>query len=151
MQALLITPENRFIRAYRRGQLDNFAQLTMPYLAAFVREPHTVALVDEYVERVDLDAPADLVGITCNTPNASYVYRLADAFRARGCTCLFLGLESFPLRSLELANKAFNVVESYADGVARIHTHGSAVQAGIVTASSSGSGAPVCGRYRRSR
>ena len=33
---------------------------------------------------MDLDAPADLVGITCNTPNATHVYRLADAFRARG-------------------------------------------------------------------
>jgi CubicO group peptidase (beta-lactamase class C family) len=34
----------------------------------FVRPPHTLALVDEYVQGVDLEAPADLVGITCNTP-----------------------------------------------------------------------------------
>lgn len=84
MKVLLITPENPFIRAFRRGQLNNFAQLTMPYLAAFVRPPHTVTLVDEYAQRVDLDAPADLIGITCNTPNATHVYTLADAFRARG-------------------------------------------------------------------
>jgi radical SAM superfamily enzyme YgiQ (UPF0313 family) len=84
MKVLLVTPENRFIRAFRRGQLNNFAQLTMAHLAGFVRSPHTVRLVDEYVQPVDLDAPADLVGITCNTPNASHVYRMADAFRARG-------------------------------------------------------------------
>jgi radical SAM superfamily enzyme YgiQ (UPF0313 family) len=84
MRVLLVTPENPFIRAFRRGQLNNFAQLTMPYLAAYVHLPHTVALVDEYTHRVDLDAPADLVGITCNTPNASHVYRMADAFRQRG-------------------------------------------------------------------
>jgi radical SAM superfamily enzyme YgiQ (UPF0313 family) len=84
MMVLLVTPENRFIRAYRRGQLNNFAQLTMPYLAGFVRPPHSVALVDEYAERVDLEAPADLVGITCSTPNAPHGYALADAFRARG-------------------------------------------------------------------
>ena len=84
MKVLLVTPENRFIRAFRRGQLNNFAQLTMPYLAGFVGKPHSVALVDEYVEPVDPDAPADLVGITCNTPNAAHVYELADAFRARG-------------------------------------------------------------------
>jgi radical SAM superfamily enzyme YgiQ (UPF0313 family) len=84
MRVLLITPENRFIRAFRRGQLNNFAQLTMPYLAAFVRSPHTVALLDEHAQEVDLEAPADLVGITCNTPNASHVYRMADALRARG-------------------------------------------------------------------
>jgi len=63
MKVLLVTPENRFLRAFRRGQLNNFAQLTMPYLAAFVREPHTVTLVDEYAQRVDLGAPAVLVGI----------------------------------------------------------------------------------------
>jgi len=84
MKVLLVTPENRFVRAFRRGQLNNFAQLTMPYLAGFVRPPHSVALADEYVEPVDPEAPADLVGITCNTPNASHVYELADAFRARG-------------------------------------------------------------------
>jgi radical SAM superfamily enzyme YgiQ (UPF0313 family) len=84
MRILLITPENRFIKAFRKGQFNNFAQLTMPYLAGFVRWPHRVALVDEYNQSVDLDAPADLVGITCNTPNARHVYDLADAFRRRG-------------------------------------------------------------------
>jgi radical SAM superfamily enzyme YgiQ (UPF0313 family) len=303
MRILLITPENRFIKAFRRGQFNNFAQLTMPYLAGFVRPPHRVALVDEYNQAIDLDAPADLVGITCNTPNASHVYALADAFRRRGravvlggphatllpeearehadavvvgeaertwplviddaargrlqpfyrdpqppslvglpqarrdlirgrallgntiiatrgcphrcsycnlrqiydpalrfrpveevvaevrtfrspfftfwddqlfmdasyafrlfaalagaakrwaamvtlastrnerllaaaaragCSCLFLGLESFSAESLRLANKAFNVVEGYEEGVARIHRHGITVQAGIV-------------------
>ena len=34
-------------------------------------------------QRVDFDTPADLVGITCNTPNAAHVYRMADAFRGR--------------------------------------------------------------------
>src|SRR5262245_59649587 len=84
MKVLLITPENRFIKAFRRGQFNNFAQLTMPYLAGFVRRPHRVALVDEYNQPIDLDQPADLVGITCNTPNAGHVYVLADAFRRRG-------------------------------------------------------------------
>jgi radical SAM superfamily enzyme YgiQ (UPF0313 family) len=84
MRILLVTPENRFIKAFRRGQFNNFAQLTMPYLAGFVRPPHRVALVDEYNQAIDLDAPADLVGLTCNTPNARHVYALADAFRRRG-------------------------------------------------------------------
>lgn len=84
MRVLLVTPENRFIKAFRKGQLNNFVQLTMPYLAAFVRPPHEVSLCDEYNETLDLEEPADLVGITCNTPNASHVYALADAFRARG-------------------------------------------------------------------
>jgi radical SAM superfamily enzyme YgiQ (UPF0313 family) len=303
MRIVLITPENRFLKAFRRGLFNNFVQLTMPYLAGFVAPPHQVTLVDEYNQSVDVDAPADLVGITVNTPNASHVYALADAFRRRGrlvvlggphatllpeevgehadavvvgeaertwpqviadaargrlqhlyrdplpssldgvpharrdlirgrgplrntiiatrgcphrcsycnlrqiydpslrfrpveeviaevrtfrmpfftfwddqlfmdagyavrlfeqlagigkrwaamvtlastrnerllraatkagCVCLFLGLESFSAESLRLANKAFNVVESYEEGIARIHRHGITVQAGIV-------------------
>jgi radical SAM superfamily enzyme YgiQ (UPF0313 family) len=84
MRILLVTPENRFIKAFRRGQFNNFAQLTMPYLAGFVGSSHRVALVDEYNQSIDVEAPADLVGITCNTPNAGHVYDLADAFRRRG-------------------------------------------------------------------
>jgi radical SAM superfamily enzyme YgiQ (UPF0313 family) len=84
VKVLLVTPENKFIRAFRRKQHNNFVQLTMPYLAGFVRPPHQVALVDEYNQTVDFDADADLVGITCNTTNANHVYRLADAFRRRG-------------------------------------------------------------------
>src|SRR5688572_1700233 len=48
MHVVLVTPESRFIKAFRRGQLNNFVQLTMPYLAGFGRPPHTVALWDEY-------------------------------------------------------------------------------------------------------
>jgi radical SAM superfamily enzyme YgiQ (UPF0313 family) len=84
MRILLITPENRFIKAFRRRQFNNFVQLTMPYLAGFVRPPHQVAVIDEYNQRIDLDARVDLVGITCNTPNAQHVYTLADAYRRRG-------------------------------------------------------------------
>ncbi len=84
MRVLLVTPENRFIKAFRRRQLNNFVQLTMPYLAGFVRPPHVVEHVDEYDQALDLDRPADLVGITCNTPNATHVYAMADALRARG-------------------------------------------------------------------
>jgi radical SAM superfamily enzyme YgiQ (UPF0313 family) len=56
---------------------------------------------------------------------------LASAAKA-GCVCLFLGLESFSTQSLEAANKKFNVVEKYEEGIARIHRFGIAVQAGIV-------------------
>jgi hypothetical protein len=50
----------------------------MPYLAGFGRPPHTVALWDEYDGPFDLGTRADLVAITCNTPNASHVYAMAD-------------------------------------------------------------------------
>jgi len=84
MKVLLITPENPFIKAFRRGQLNNFVQLSMPYLAAFVKPPHQVFHVDEYNQIIDFDLPVDLVGITCNTPNSTHVYRIANEFRRRG-------------------------------------------------------------------
>ena len=35
---LLIQPENKEINRVRRKQLNNFVQITMPYLAAFIDE-----------------------------------------------------------------------------------------------------------------
>ncbi len=49
-----------------------------------------------------------------------------------GCKQLFLGLESISQASLDESNKRFNVVEDYARIIARIHSYGIAVQAGIV-------------------
>ena len=56
----------------------------MPDLAAIVRPPPSVVLRHEHHDTLDPNEPADLVGITCNTPIARHVYALADAFRARG-------------------------------------------------------------------
>jgi len=49
-----------------------------------------------------------------------------------GCKQLFLGLESISQQSLAGVNKRFNRVEEYLQIIERIHSHGIAVQAGIV-------------------
>ena len=49
-----------------------------------------------------------------------------------GCKQLFLGLESVSQASLNAVHKRFNVVEEYGRIIGRIHSHGIAVQAGIV-------------------
>ena len=116
MRVLLITPENRFIRALRRGQFNNFAQLTMPYLAGFVHPPHQVEIVDEYNQTICLDTPADLIGITCNTPNAGHVYDLADSFRDRG-RMVVLGGPHATLLPEEARNHADAVVIGEAERV----------------------------------
>ena len=58
--------------------------LALPTLAALTPPPHTVQLVDENVEPVDLDAVADVVGITGYYIQRERVFELADAFRKRG-------------------------------------------------------------------
>lgn len=49
-----------------------------------------------------------------------------------GCKQLFIGFESVSQASLDGVAKAFNRVDEYARAIERIHTHGIAVQAGIV-------------------
>jgi radical SAM superfamily enzyme YgiQ (UPF0313 family) len=49
-----------------------------------------------------------------------------------GCKQLFLGLESISQASLDATHKRFNRVDEYARIIQRIHSHGIAVQAGIV-------------------
>ena len=49
-----------------------------------------------------------------------------------GCKQLFLGLESISQLSMAEVNKGCNQVEEYSRVIARIHSHGIAVQAGVV-------------------
>jgi radical SAM superfamily enzyme YgiQ (UPF0313 family) len=49
-----------------------------------------------------------------------------------GCKQLFLGLESISQQSMAEVNKGFNRTEEYLQTIDRIHSHGIAVQAGIV-------------------
>ena len=49
-----------------------------------------------------------------------------------GCKQLFVGLESISQASLNEVHKGFNRVTDYAQAIERIHSHGIAVQAGIV-------------------
>jgi radical SAM superfamily enzyme YgiQ (UPF0313 family) len=55
-----------------------------------------------------------------------------DAAAHSGCKQLFLGLESISQQSMTEVNKGFNRVEEYLQIIRRIHSHGIAVQAGIV-------------------
>ncbi|MFZ5644822.1 MAG: hypothetical protein ACOY46_14655 [Bacillota bacterium] len=77
---LMVTPENTEINKFRAKQLNNFTQLTMPYLAGFVPAGFQIKLVDEYSQSVPFEK-FDLVAITVNTPNAPHVYRMAQRFR----------------------------------------------------------------------
>lgn len=58
--------------------------LTMPALKALTPKDWQVDIVDELMSDVDLDHPADVVGIGAMGPQIARAYDLADAFRARG-------------------------------------------------------------------
>ncbi|MFH2007934.1 MAG: radical SAM protein [bacterium] len=58
--------------------------LALPTVAALTPAGHQVRLVDENVEELDLDTPADLVGITGYHVQQERVFWIADQFRRRG-------------------------------------------------------------------
>jgi radical SAM superfamily enzyme YgiQ (UPF0313 family) len=82
---LMITPENREINQFRKKQFNNFIQITMPYLAAFIDETkYEITLIDEYNQKVPYERQFDLVAITVNTPNATHCYEISKKFRESG-------------------------------------------------------------------
>jgi radical SAM superfamily enzyme YgiQ (UPF0313 family) len=89
---LLIQPENPEIHRFRQNQFNNFAQITMPYLAAFVEESqYEITLVDEYNQRIPYERPFDLVAVTVNTANAPHCYKISGIFREKGAKVAFGG------------------------------------------------------------
>lgn len=89
---LLIQPENKEINKFRRKQFNNFSQITIPYLAAFINEnQYVITIVDEYNQKIPYDTAFDLVAITVNTPNAYHCYEISEIFRGEGARVVFGG------------------------------------------------------------
>lgn len=89
---LMITPENKEINQFRKKQFNNFIQITMPYLAAFVdEEKYLITLVDEYNQNIPMNQDFDLVAMTVNTSNASHCYRMSAEFRKKRAKVVFGG------------------------------------------------------------
>ncbi|MCL2622548.1 MAG: B12-binding domain-containing radical SAM protein [Planctomycetaceae bacterium] len=89
---LLVQPENPEIRRFRSRQFNNFTQITMPYLAAFIDESrYDITLVDEYHQQIPRHRSFDLVAVTVNTPNAPHCYDISRTFREKGGKVVFGG------------------------------------------------------------
>lgn len=89
---LMITPENKEINLFRKKQVNNFIQITMPYLAAFIDESkYNIFLIDEYNQKIPFENTFDLVAVTVNTSNATHCYEIAERFRMKGSKVIFGG------------------------------------------------------------
>jgi radical SAM superfamily enzyme YgiQ (UPF0313 family) len=89
---LMVQPENGEIKRFRRFQFNNFSQLTIPYLAAYVDERYyKITLIDEYFQRLPYRKHFDLVAITVNTPNAPHCYNIGTRFRETGAKIVMGG------------------------------------------------------------
>lgn len=68
--------------------------LNLAVIARYTPEQYAVEIVDEAVEDLNFDTPADLVGITCMTPLAPRAYELATLFRQRGVPVVMGGIHA---------------------------------------------------------
>lgn len=107
---LLVAP------SHRTGKKALFPPLALGVVAALTPSDWEVTIVDEAVEPVEFDRPADLIGITAMTPTAPRAYELADAFRQRGRQVVLGGMHPSALPE-EAAAHADAVVVGEAEGV----------------------------------
>src|SRR6266568_2946527 len=69
-----------------------FPKLSLPAIAAYTPEHWDAEIQDEAVREIDLEYPADLVGISVMTCYAPRAYQLADEFRKRGVPVVLGGV-----------------------------------------------------------
>jgi radical SAM superfamily enzyme YgiQ (UPF0313 family) len=90
MKIMLVLPAGDAVRVTcekprvpKRNML-RFSILPLTTVAALTPPEHEVAICDENVQPLDLEADVDVVGISFMTALAPRAYEIADAFRARG-------------------------------------------------------------------
>ncbi len=118
LRILLISPRGPLYR-HRGGTWSKslrYAPLTLTTLAALVPAELNaeVVLIDEGIAEVDLDADADLVGISAITGTAPRSYELADHFRRRGIPVVLGGVH-VTLLPQEAQQHADAIVTGYAE------------------------------------
>lgn len=114
MKILLISPTVDIEKKTNRGLM--MPQLALHILEGLTPKQHQVKIVEEEVERVDLDEDADLIGISSMTATAPRAYHLANEFRKRNKTVVMGGVHPtiLPDEALQFAD---TVVVGEAEGV----------------------------------
>jgi radical SAM superfamily enzyme YgiQ (UPF0313 family) len=114
MKIILISPTIDNTKRTNKG-------LMMPQLALYILQgltpaEHEVKTIEEETEKIDLDEPCDLVGISCMTSNAPRAYELCQEFKKRGRTVVLGGVHPTILTD-EALQYADCVVKGEAEGV----------------------------------
>ncbi|MBU0608075.1 MAG: B12-binding domain-containing radical SAM protein [Armatimonadetes bacterium] len=113
---LIVSPA--WCQGWWRGGKVLAPPLSLPLLAGLTPRDVDVKLIDENVERLDPNAPADWVALTVPTASAPRAYEMAAGFRARGIPVVMGGIHPTVLPD-EVAQHADAVVIGEAEGVWR--------------------------------
>lgn len=114
MKILLVLPAAEHLRVTRaspavpKRAMLRFSVLSLTTVAALTPPEHEVAICDENVSALDLDADVDVVGVTFMTGLAPRAYEIADAFRRRGKVTVAGGFH--PTFHPEEAGRHFDIV-----------------------------------------
>jgi radical SAM superfamily enzyme YgiQ (UPF0313 family) len=86
-----------------------FPPIGLATLAAFLSEDDEIELVDQHVEKLNLDDEPDLVLIEVYITNAYRAYKIADQYRQKGAFVLLGGLHvtSLPQEAIQHADSIF--------------------------------------------
>jgi len=121
MKVLLIAPASERWRKVGKNRIFNgktfrFSMLSLLTVAAETPPDVNIKIIDEQIEEIPWDAPADLVGITCMTALAPRAYEIAGEFRKRNIPVVLGGMHP-TLCAEEALNYADAVVAGDAEGV----------------------------------
>ncbi len=114
MKVLLVSPSVAPDIKTAKGLM--IPQLALHILAGLTPPEYAVKTVEEETEDINLDADADLVGISCMTANAPRAYHLANEFKKRGKKVVLGGVHPTLLPD-EALTYADSVVVGEAEGV----------------------------------
>lgn len=114
MKVLLISPSIAPDIKTPKGLM--IPQLALHILEGLTPPEYEVKTVEEEIEGINLDADADLVGISCMTANAPRAYHLAKEFKKRGKKVVLGGVHPTLLPD-EALGYADSVVVGEAEGV----------------------------------
>jgi hypothetical protein len=98
LKLLIIQPSHYRSKTDRRlfkTRRRSLVPLTLPYLAALTPPDWQVRLLDEQLENIDFDQPADVVALTVWTLQSLRAYDMAEEFRRRGVPVIMGGPHTF--------------------------------------------------------
>lgn len=123
LRILLVSPKGEFLcksREFSEFMRDSREMRTilhfwngigagLPTVAALTPGDHEIRIIDENLQDIDFNEPADIVGITAMTQQATRAYEIAAEFRKRGCYIVIGGIHAsvMPEEAQEHADSIF--------------------------------------------
>jgi radical SAM superfamily enzyme YgiQ (UPF0313 family) len=114
---LLINPKMRsLVAGFGDTQAWGMPPLALGYVAALTPADWDVKIIDEYIDKVDLEEPADLVGLSAVSGSITRAYDLATEYRRRGIPVVIGGSHASMVPE-EAARYVDSVVIGEAEGI----------------------------------